>query len=114
MVAAYAASVSLRAAKAFSACPSLSQRTVGQVPRLPLAPPIALNQREVAPAFVMSASASTEADSAVDIASNIGSVRQRMEDAMAANERPLGSVRLVAVSKTKPLELLQAAYEVRE
>ncbi|KAL9190832.1 hypothetical protein ACHAXT_000538 [Thalassiosira profunda] len=59
----------------------------------------------------MSASASTEADATVDIASNIGSVRQRMEDAMAANERPSGSVRLVAVSKTKPLELLQAAYE---
>lgn len=34
-----------------------------------------------------------------------------MEDAISLNDRPAGSVRLVAVSKTKPLELLQAAYE---
>lgn len=36
-----------------------------------------------------------------------------MDDAIASNDRKEGSVRLVAVSKTKPLELLQAAYEVR-
>jgi len=47
----------------------------------------------------------------VDIAANIGHVRQMMDDAIASCERESGSVRLVAVSKTKPLELLQAAYE---
>ena len=57
-------------------------------------------------------SSSTGADDTVDIASNIASVRQRIEDAMASNDRADGSVRLVAVSKTKPVELLVAAYEV--
>jgi len=60
----------------------------------------------------MSASTtSSDPDPKVDIASNIASVRQRLEDAMSSNDRPAGSVKLVAVSKTKPLELLQAAYE---
>lgn len=57
-------------------------------------------------------STSTDND-VVDIAANIGHVRQMMDDAIASSERQSGSVRLVAVSKTKPLELLQAAYEVR-
>ena len=61
----------------------------------------------------MSAATSSESDVKVDIASNIAAVRQRMEDAISSSDRPPGSVRLVAVSKTKPLELLQAAYEVR-
>ena len=52
-------------------------------------------------------------DDVVDIAANIGHVRQMMDDAIASSERQSGSVRLVAVSKTKPLELIQAAYEVR-
>ena len=52
-------------------------------------------------------------DDVVDIAANIGHVRQMMDDAIASSERQSGSVRLVAVSKTKPLDLLQAAYEVR-
>ena len=52
-------------------------------------------------------------DDVVDIAANIGHVRQMMDDAIASSERQSGSVRLVAVSKTKPVELLQAAYEVR-
>lgn len=60
----------------------------------------------------MSASTSSDADIEVDIASNLASVRQRMDDAVAANDRPPGSVRLVAVSKTKPLEFLQVCYEV--
>lgn len=55
---------------------------------------------------------STSADDTVDISSNIASVRQRIQDAMSSNDRPDGSVRLVAVSKTKPVELLVAAYEV--
>jgi hypothetical protein len=58
----------------------------------------------------MSSSAS---DVDVDIAANIAHVRQVIDDATASSERKSGSVRLVAVSKTKPLELLQAAYEVR-
>lgn len=57
----------------------------------------------------MSSSASDD----VDIAANIAYVRQVIDDATASSERKSGSVRLVAVSKTKPLELLQAAYEVR-
>lgn len=62
----------------------------------------------------MSSSTSSDTEnSMVDIASNISSVKQRMDDAISSNERPVGSVRLVAVSKTKPIELLQAAYEVR-
>ena len=58
----------------------------------------------------MSSSASDD----VDIAANIANVRQMIDDATASSERKSGSVRLVAVSKTKPLELLQAAYEVRD
>ena len=56
---------------------------------------------------------STLTDDDVDIAANIGLVRQMIDDAIASSERQSGSVRLVAVSKTKPLELLRAAYEVR-
>ena len=58
-------------------------------------------------------STSTDDNDVVDIAANIGHVRQMMDDAIASSERQSDSVRLVAVSKTKPLELLQAAYEVR-
>ena len=57
-------------------------------------------------------SSTTSDDDVVDIAANIGQVRQMIDDAIASSERKSGSVRLVAVSKTKPLELLQAAYEV--
>ena len=60
----------------------------------------------------MSTPSEATTDVAVDIASNIASVKQRMDDAISSNDRPAGSVRLVAVSKTKPLELLEAAYEV--
>lgn len=61
----------------------------------------------------MSSSTSSDTEnSMVDIASNISSVKQRMDDAISSSERPAGSVRLVAVSKTKPIELLQLAYEV--
>lgn len=61
----------------------------------------------------MTQNMSTLTDDDVDIAANIGLVRQMIDDAIASSERQSGSVRLVAVSKTKPLELLQAAYEVR-
>jgi hypothetical protein len=40
-------------------------------------------------------------------------VKQRISDAISSHDRPDGSVRLVAVSKTKPLEFLKVAYEVR-
>ena len=56
---------------------------------------------------------SSTASDDVDIAANIAHVRRVIDDATASSERKSGSVRLVAVSKTKPLELLQAAYEVR-
>lgn len=109
-VAAYAASISLRSATAFSLYPSIPSRTLGPAHRLPLVPSAsALSPQR--PSFAMSASTSSDADTKVDIASNIASVKQRIEDAVSSNDRTVGSVRLVAVSKTKPLELLQAAYE---
>ena len=103
-VAAYAASFSLRSASAFS---------VHSSSVLPLTSAGAAHQSFPYKNFVMSSSASSDADIDVDIAGNIAGVKQRMDDAISANDRPAGSARLVAVSKTKPLELLQAAYEVR-
>lgn len=44
------------------------------------------------------------------IAINLESVRQRIEQACQASSRSIDSVRLVAVSKTKPVALLEAAY----
>lgn len=104
------ASVSLRTTAAFSACPSVSPKSIGQRHQLLLAS-TALHRKSTPSIITMSASTSSDSDMKVDIAANIASVRQRMEDAMSSNERPAESVRLVAVSKTKPLELLQAAYE---
>ena len=52
------------------------------------------------------------ADDQVDISGNIAAVKQRIQDAVNLNDRADDSVRLVAVSKTKPIELLVAAYEV--
>ena len=100
-VAAYAASFSLRSASAFSVNSSS-----------PLPPGVARHSF-LYKNLVMSASASSDADIDVDIAGNIAGVKQRIDDAISSNDRPAASVRLVAVSKTKPLELLQAAYEVR-
>lgn len=73
--------------------------------------PSAVSSQPAIPIIAMSASTTSD-DIEVDIASNIASVRQRIDDAVSANDRPTGSVRLVAVSKTKPLEFLQVAYEV--
>lgn len=53
----------------------------------------------------------SDADVEKVIVSNIVSVRQRMDDAISTSDRPSGSVRLVAVSKTKPVEFLQTAYD---
>ncbi|KAL7531581.1 hypothetical protein ACHAXR_007308 [Thalassiosira sp. AJA248-18] len=99
-----AASISLRTTTAFSTgYLSSSPRIVGP------AQPIGHPQRAIPTNIAMSTT--SDAGAQVDIASNISSVRQRMEDAISSNDRPAESVRLVAVSKTKPLELLQAAYE---
>jgi len=57
----------------------------------------------------MSSSASAEFE--VDVASNIASVRQRIDEAINDSSLEPGSVRLIAVSKTKPIPLLQAAYD---
>jgi len=54
---------------------------------------------------------SASAEIEVDVASNIASVRQRIDETIIEKGREPGSVRLVAVSKTKPVPLLQAAYD---
>lgn len=56
-------------------------------------------------------SAGAEDSTSIDVASNIAFVRRRMEDSRSSSEGAAKSVRLVAVSKTKPLELLKEAYE---
>ena len=47
----------------------------------------------------------------LDIAANLLQVRERMEAACQEIDVPAQDVRLVAVSKTKPIELLQSAYD---
>lgn len=46
-----------------------------------------------------------------DIKNNIAAVEQRIEDACASCGRERAEVKLIAVSKTKPLEALQEAYD---
>ena len=106
-IAAYAASISLRTSTSFSVHTYSSSS-----PTLVL-PTVFLRRASTHSHFAMSAATSSESDVKVDIASNMAAVRHRMDDAISSSDRPPGSVRLVAVSKTKPLELLQAAYEVR-
>ena len=104
-VAAYATSTT-RVTSAFSSYPS--------IPFITFRPALYSPLRLTIPSQLnMSASTTSDTDPELDIASNISSVKQRIADAMASNDRLEGSVRLVAVSKTKPLELLQTAYEVR-
>ena len=55
---------------------------------------------------------SSSADSSVDIASNLTYVNDRITKCVQDCNRPEGSVKLVAVSKTKPVELLMDAYNV--
>ena len=111
-VLAYATSISLRSTtSAFSAYPYISStRTALGGPTHKIQPSL---HQFTTTNIHMSTPSEAAADVAVDIATNIASVKQRMDDAISANDRPSGSVRLVAVSKTKPLELLEAAYEVR-
>ena len=47
----------------------------------------------------------------IDIAANLQQVRDRVDAASAARTEDKTPVRLVAVSKTKPIELLQSAYD---
>lgn len=55
---------------------------------------------------------SSETESAVvDVGAHLDEVRDTIAKACEASGRELASVRLVAVSKTKPLELVQQAYE---
>ena len=48
----------------------------------------------------------------IDIASNLQYVNEKITNCVQECNRPEGSVKLVAVSKTKPIELLMDAYNV--
>ena len=112
-VAAYATSSTLRIATSFSYFPSIPSRILRPslcCPRVSIA---AAPLHPILPSMAASSTSSDHAEPELDIASNILSVKQRISDAVSSNDRPEGSVRLVAVSKTKPLEFLQVAYEVR-
>lgn len=115
-VAAYATSTTLRIATAFSPSLLFSSQVLRPSSCWSQASLNAAPFRPTFPSKLSMAAASTSADladSELDIASNILSVTQRISDAISSNDRPEGSVRLVAVSKTKPLEFLQVAYQVR-
>ncbi|KAL3910457.1 MAG: hypothetical protein SGILL_007681 [Bacillariaceae sp.] len=56
----------------------------------------------------------SSSDLRVDVAFNLKEVREKIHQVCADSERDVDTVRLVAVSKTKPLELLQKAYEEGE
>jgi hypothetical protein len=47
----------------------------------------------------------------MDVKDNLARVRERIAKACAASQRDVSSVTLVAVSKTKPAEMIRAAYE---
>jgi PLP dependent protein len=55
--------------------------------------------------------ASSPSPPSVDISGNLQEVRDRIHAACQRCNRPADSVRLVAVSKTKPVELLREAYD---
>lgn len=59
----------------------------------------------------MSTSSSSNRSDVLDIATNLQSVQDRIRQACVIAERNYDSITLVAVSKTKPIELLQAAYD---
>jgi hypothetical protein len=54
----------------------------------------------------------SSSSSSVDIASNLQFVKDSVTKCVEECNRPEGSVKLVAVSKTKPVELLMDAYDV--
>eukprot|EP00527_Entomoneis_sp_CCMP2396_P003973 CAMPEP_0198149120 /NCGR_PEP_ID=MMETSP1443-20131203/45140_1 /TAXON_ID=186043 /ORGANISM="Entomoneis sp., Strain CCMP2396" /LENGTH=353 /DNA_ID=CAMNT_0043814049 /DNA_START=69 /DNA_END=1130 /DNA_ORIENTATION=- len=83
-----------------------------------------LQQQQRRPAFTttvrrMASTTSTTEEGAIDIAANVEWVRENIKKAIAEKEEedssstttPTPQVRLVAVSKTKPIELLKQAYE---
>ena len=57
-----------------------------------------------------SAAEATPAEAGVDIARNLEEVRSRVEASCKDAGRSVDSVRLVAVSKTKPLSYIKEAY----
>ena len=57
-----------------------------------------------------SSSSSSSGAATVDIADNLKFVREKIAATCESSNLPIDSVRLVAVSKTKPLELLKQAY----
>ena len=46
----------------------------------------------------------------MDIKENLDIIRKNIEDACAACGRETGGVKLIAVSKTKPVPMLEEAY----
>ena len=48
----------------------------------------------------------------MDVAANLAEVLGKIDAKVEECNRPKGSVKLVAVSKTKPMELLMDAYNV--
>lgn len=115
-VAAYATSSTLRIATSFSYFSSIPSHILRPSLCWPRASIAAALLHPILPSKLSMAASSTSSDHAepdIDIASNISSVKQRISDAVSSNDRPEGCVRLVAVSKTKPLEFLQVAYQVR-
>ncbi|CAB9513754.1 Pyridoxal phosphate homeostasis protein [Seminavis robusta] len=57
---------------------------------------------------------SSDATTTVDVADNLQYVRGKIQSTCEKVNRPVEDVRLVAVSKTKPLELLQQAYDANQ
>ena len=58
-----------------------------------------------------STTSTSDAETSLPIAENLSQVQERIKKAITSTNRAEGSVRLIAVSKTKPVELLQAAYD---
>jgi pyridoxal phosphate enzyme (YggS family) len=52
----------------------------------------------------------SEDSSGNEVAARLAEVRRRLDEAVASAGRPRGSVRLLAVSKTKPPDAIRAAY----
>lgn len=74
-------------------------------------PANSFSQIRRAPNHLLSRRMSSDATAAIDIARNLDFVRQRVEKAAESVGKDPKAVRLVAVSKTKPQELLMKAYD---
>jgi len=64
----------------------------------------------LAGARAASSASAASGTAGVDVAANLAEVRTKIAGKVSECNRPEGSVRLVAVSKTKPVELLMDAY----